>query len=210
VNAVPAFAAAAAAVGWHCIVLCAVCCARAHLQAQEHQAIKDQAAAEEHFRTWAARWAPLSAPLTSWQLVLVEGLNKEGVAMMMCCRGGLLGAAPNHSVVQHVAQHSKKLENALGQGPIITIGCVAPPLDCHRYVPGAKYMNVNSGVQIRQLLFPDSCEGPTKMFKTLNPEYDPSIKPRPRRFIDFELHGVWGKGEKGRLAVDVTTDKVGR
>jgi len=51
---------------------------------------------------------------------------------------------------------------------------------CCRYVPGAKHMNVNSGVQIRQLLFPDSCDGPVKSFKTLNPDYDPTLKPRPQ------------------------------
>lgn len=68
-------------------------------------------------------------------------------------------------------------------------------------------MNVNSQVQIRQMLFPDSCETPSKAFKASNPDYDPNARPRQRRWIDFELHGLWGEGQPGRLAVDVKTDK---
>lgn len=70
-------------------------------------------------------------------------------------------------------------------------------------------MNVNSQVQIRQLLFPSSCATPSKAFKAPNPNFDPSVrgKDRPRRWLDFELHGIWGLGAPGRLAVDVKTDK---
>jgi hypothetical protein len=68
-------------------------------------------------------------------------------------------------------------------------------------------MNVNSQVQIRQLLFPTYCENPSKTFKALNPEYDPSARPRKPRWIDFEIHGLWGNGQPGRLAVDTTTAK---
>jgi len=84
-----------------------------------------------------------------------------------------------------------------------------PAPTCHRYVPGAPDMNVNSGVQIRQLPVPDSCEGPTKMFKALNPDYDPTIKPRRAASLTLSCMAS-GAGREGRLAVDVTTDKVGR
>jgi hypothetical protein len=76
-----------------------------------------------------------------------------------------------------------------------------------RYVPGAAYMNVNSQVQIRQLLFPTYCEKPAKSFKASNPDYDPDARPRKPRWIDFEIHGLWGNGQPGRLAVDTTTAK---
>jgi hypothetical protein len=70
-------------------------------------------------------------------------------------------------------------------------------------------MNVNSQVQIRQMLFPDSCPTPTKAFKAENEAYDPA-RPRGKansRRRDFVLHGLWGEGAPGRLAVDATTDK---
>lgn len=76
-----------------------------------------------------------------------------------------------------------------------------------RYVKGAELMNVNSQVQIRQLLFPGECAEPVKTFKASNPEYDPNARPRMRRWIDFELHGIWGKGEPGRLTAEVKTSK---
>jgi hypothetical protein len=66
-------------------------------------------------------------------------------------------------------------------------------------------MNVNSQVQIRQLLFPTYCEKPVKSFKAANPDYD--ARPRKPRWIDFEIHGLWGNGQPGRLAVDTTTAK---
>jgi len=68
-------------------------------------------------------------------------------------------------------------------------------------------MNVNSQVQIRQLLFPGECAEPVKTFKAANPEYDPNARPRMKRWIDFELHGIWGKGEPGRLTAEVKTSK---
>jgi hypothetical protein len=70
-------------------------------------------------------------------------------------------------------------------------------------------MNVNSQTQIRQLLFPDQCPEPTKKFKAENPEYDPdsNARPKPRRWVDFELHGIWGAGQPGRLQPEVTTKK---
>eukprot|EP00879_Flechtneria_rotunda_P001581 GHRR01001740.1.p1 GENE.GHRR01001740.1~~GHRR01001740.1.p1 ORF type:complete len:951 (+),score=402.49 GHRR01001740.1:427-2853(+) len=81
-----------------------------------------------------------------------------------------------------------------------------------KLVPGAEHMNVNSQVQVRQLLFPDQCAGPSKTFKATNPEYVKwqeagSVGKRPRRWIDFELYGLWGKDMPGRLAVDVRTEK---
>jgi hypothetical protein len=76
-----------------------------------------------------------------------------------------------------------------------------------RYVKGAQLMNVNSQVQIRQLLFPDQCAEPVKAFKAENPEYDPDVRPRPRRWIDYEIHGLWGAGKPGRLQPDVQTKK---
>lgn len=86
--------------------------------------------------------------------------------------------------------------------------CTHDPLliSC-RYVKGAELMNVNSQVQIRQLLFPDLCAEPVKAFKAENPDYDPNARPRPRRWLDFELHGIWGMGQPGRLTADVKTDK---
>jgi hypothetical protein len=68
-------------------------------------------------------------------------------------------------------------------------------------------MNVNSQVQIRQLLFPTYCEKPAKSFKASNPDYDPNAQPRKPRWIDFEIHGLWGNGQPGRLAVDTMTAK---
>jgi hypothetical protein len=68
-------------------------------------------------------------------------------------------------------------------------------------------MNVNSQVQIRQLLFPTYCEAPSKTFKASNHDYDPDARPRKPRWIDFEIHGLWGLGQPGRLAVDTTTAK---
>lgn len=76
-----------------------------------------------------------------------------------------------------------------------------------RYVPGAVHMNVNSQVQIRQLLFPTYCETPSKKFKAANPNYNPEVRPRTPRWLDFEIHGLWGLGQPGRLAVDTTTAK---
>jgi hypothetical protein len=68
-------------------------------------------------------------------------------------------------------------------------------------------MNVNSQTQIRQLLFPGECSEPVKSFKTENPDYDPNARPRIRRWIDYELHGIWGKEQPGRLQADVKTAK---
>jgi hypothetical protein len=68
-------------------------------------------------------------------------------------------------------------------------------------------MNVNSQVQIRQLLFPGQCAEPVKAFKAENPEYDPDLRPRPRRWIDYEIHGIWGAGQPGRLQPEVQTKK---
>lgn len=68
-------------------------------------------------------------------------------------------------------------------------------------------MNVNSQTQIRQMLFPGECSEPVKSFKTENPQYDPNARPRPRRWIDYELHGIWGKEQPGRLQADVKTAK---
>jgi hypothetical protein len=143
-----------------------------------------------------------------------------------------------------------------------------------RLVPGAAHMNISSGLQVRQLLFPDAVDGGVRAFRAPNPEYDawkeekerekaggggggggsgggsgpacrktaksaaaaassssssppdggavdalhpspPSPgdegdgdKPaRPKRWIDFDLHGVWGRGRPGRLAVETKTDK---
>ncbi|WIA09343.1 hypothetical protein OEZ85_008750 [Tetradesmus obliquus] len=76
-----------------------------------------------------------------------------------------------------------------------------------KYVPGAVHMNVNSQVQIRQLLFPTYCETPSKKFKAANPNYNPEARPRTPRWLDFEIHGLWGLGQPGRLAVDTTTAK---
>jgi hypothetical protein len=74
-----------------------------------------------------------------------------------------------------------------------------------RYVKDAQLMNVNSGTQIRQLLFPDACAEPVKKFKAENPDYDPAQKRAARRWIDLELHGIWGRNQPGRLQVDVKT-----
>lgn len=68
-------------------------------------------------------------------------------------------------------------------------------------------MNVNSQVQIRQLLFPDQCAEPVKAFKAENPQYDPDVRPRFRRWIDYEIHGIWGAGQPGRLQPEVQTKK---
>lgn len=78
-----------------------------------------------------------------------------------------------------------------------------------RYVKGAEYMNVNSQTQIRQLLFPGQCPEPTKTFRAANPAYDPALGRTggQRRWVDFELHGLWGQGQPGRLQPDVTTKK---
>eukprot|EP00878_Enallax_costatus_P023352 GHUV01024834.1.p1 GENE.GHUV01024834.1~~GHUV01024834.1.p1 ORF type:complete len:836 (+),score=316.26 GHUV01024834.1:283-2508(+) len=84
-----------------------------------------------------------------------------------------------------------------------------------RYVPGGEFMNVNSGVQIRQLLFPgekasatDVTPSTSKTFKAVNPEYDQVPRPKGvRRHIDFKLHGLWGKNVPGRLKAEVRTDK---
>jgi DNA polymerase I-like protein with 3'-5' exonuclease and polymerase domains len=119
-----------------------------------------------------------------------------------------------------------------------------------RLVPGAAHMNISSGLQVRQLLFPDAVDGGVRSFRAPNPEYDawkeekdrekaaggagggaagrrktaklaadggaadspsPDLvdgKPaRPKRWLDFDLHGVWGRGEPGRLAVETKTDK---
>lgn len=88
---------------------------------------------------------------------------------------------------------------------------------CHllRYVPGAEFMNVNSGVQIRQLLFPDErasaaeqTSTTSKTFRALNPEYDQVPRPKGvRRHITFSLHGLWGENVPGRLKAEVRTDK---
>jgi hypothetical protein len=66
-------------------------------------------------------------------------------------------------------------------------------------------MNVNSGTQIRQLLFPDACAEPVKKFKAENPDYDPMQRRAARRWIDLELHGIWGRNQPGRLEADVKT-----
>lgn len=59
--------------------------------------------------------------------------------------------------------------------------------------------------QIRQLLFPDAEAGGVRVFKADNPDYEAGIregwKPKPTRFIDMELHGVWGRGVRGKLQV---------
>jgi hypothetical protein len=93
---------------------------------------------------------------------------------------------------------------------LLCMHCVSKVVETRiacRYVPGAAYMNVNSQVQIRQLLFPTYCEKPAKSFKASNPDYDPDARPRKPRWIDFEIHGLWGNGQPGRLAVDTTTAK---
>lgn len=80
-----------------------------------------------------------------------------------------------------------------------------------KYVDDAALMNISSGLQIRQLLFPDAVEGGVRVFKALNPDYERLIadgaKPKPRRWLDFELHGLWGRAVPGRLQVEVQTDK---
>lgn len=81
-----------------------------------------------------------------------------------------------------------------------------------RKVPHAKYMNIYSGPQVRQLLFPDFVEGGVKMFKARNPEEWAELerqagKKRPRLWTEIELHGVWGKGVPGKLQVEVKTAK---
>jgi hypothetical protein len=56
-------------------------------------------------------------------------------------------------------------------------------------------MNVSSGLQIRQLLFPDAVEGGVRAFKAPNPHYEElmaqGVKPRPRKWTELELHGLW-------------------
>lgn len=56
-------------------------------------------------------------------------------------------------------------------------------------------MNVASGLQIRQLLFPDAVEGGVRAFKAPNPLYEElmaqGVKPRPRKWTELELHGLW-------------------
>lgn len=43
------------------------------------------------------------------------------------------------------------------------------------------------------------------MFRAENPDYaagiEAGVKPRPSRWLDMELHGVWGKGVPGALQV---------
>lgn len=99
---------------------------------------------------------------------------------------------------------------AIAHSQLMSMHPIAADRSPCRYVPGGEYMNVNSGVQIRQLLFPDSCNAPTKTFRALNPEYD--LDPRPkgvRRYIDFTLHGLWGSGVRStdRLTVEAETKK---
>ncbi|KAI8477360.1 MAG: hypothetical protein J3K34DRAFT_591 [Monoraphidium minutum] len=70
-------------------------------------------------------------------------------------------------------------------------------------VPAAALMNIGSGLQIRQLLFPDAEAGGVRVFRADNPDYERGIaegwKPKPTRYIDMRLHGVWGEGAPGRL-----------
>jgi hypothetical protein len=62
-------------------------------------------------------------------------------------------------------------------------------------VPAAQQMNVGSGLQIRQLLFPDASEGGVRCFRAPNPRYEEQVargdKPRPRKYLELELHGMW-------------------
>jgi hypothetical protein len=59
--------------------------------------------------------------------------------------------------------------------------------------------------QIRQLLFPDATEGGVRAFKVDNPHYEEAVargdRPKPSRFMDMRLHGVWGEGVPGQLQV---------
>lgn len=59
----------------------------------------------------------------------------------------------------------------------------------------ARFMNVNSGTQIRHLFFPSKV-GSAKMFKALNPEYDPTDKKKGKKWIDFVLHGIYNNNKK--------------
>jgi len=48
-------------------------------------------------------------------------------------------------------------------------------------------------------------DGGLRVFKAENPDYERGIaegwRPKPLRFIEMELHGVWGKGVRGALQV---------
>lgn len=103
----------------------------------------------------------------------------------------------------HLDTHSVRAHVRMLMLPLLPAAAAA---FAARFVPGAVHMNVNSQVQIRQLLFPDSCPTPTKKFKADNPAYNAAAKPRPPRWLDFELHGLWGPGQPGRLAAGARTE----
>lgn len=76
---------------------------------------------------------------------------------------------------------------------------------CHSPPPPGLPHPLPTHPQIRQLLFPDTVEGGARVFKVPNPDYERGIaedwQPRPLRFLNMELHGIWGKGVPGALKV---------
>ena len=80
-------------------------------------------------------------------------------------------------------------------------------------VPDAKLMNIGSALQLRQLLFAGALNQKTseavemvRVFKVPNETgFIEEGKKKPKKNIDIELHGLWGKNVPSPLPVEHTT-----